>query len=257
MGTCHIASSKPSRGGRLASTRFDTRERERPAWMDVPLPPRPSGCAQPHGRPHGEGGAIPLQAILPPTAPSPDEDTQQTVAACTLRALTAVRPQEAAEQEAERDRPRVSVEPVHALIIIGVLVIALATSLTLLIQQSMSLAHEQTGTPVASAATGASAAQAPQSTPAASEPARATPDAPAESTVAEPTTTAPTFTPVDLNTASQAQLESVKGIGPVTAANIIAYRASAGRFTSVDELLNVQGIGAKTLEKIRPYVGVR
>lgn len=145
----------------------------------------------------------------------------------------------------------------HALIIIGVLVIALATSLTLLIQQSMSLAHEQTGTPVASAATGASAAQAPQSTPAASEPARATPDAPAESTVAEPTTTAPTFTPVDLNTASQAQLESVKGIGPVTAANIIAYRASAGRFTSVDELLNVQGIGAKTLEKIRPYVGVR
>lgn len=200
---------------------------------------------------------MPLQAILPPTAPSPDEDTQQTAAACTLRALTAVRPQEAAEQEAERDRPRVSVEPVHALIIIGVLVIALATSLTLLIQQSMSLAHEQTGTPAASAATGASAAQAPQSTPAASEPARATPDAPAESTVAEPTTTAPTFTPVDLNTASQAQLESVKGIGPVTATNIIAYRASAGRFTSVDELLNVQGIGAKTLEKIRPYVGVR
>lgn len=225
--------------------------------MDVPLPPRPDACAQPHGRPHGDGIAIPLQAILPPTAPSPDEDTQQTAAACTLRALTAVRPQEAAEQEAERDRPRVSVEPVHALIIIGVLVIALATSLTLLIQQSMSLAHEQTGTPVASAATGASAAQAPQSTPAASEPARATPDAPAESTVAEPTTTAPTFTPVDLNTASQAQLESVKGIGPVTAANIIAYRASAGRFTSVDELLNVQGIGAKTLEKIRPYVGVR
>ena len=225
--------------------------------MDVPLPPRPDACAQPHGRPHGDGTAIPLQAILPPTAPSPDEDTQQTAAACTLRALTAVRPQEAAEQEAERDRPRLSVEPVHALIIIGVLVIALATSLTLLIQQSMSLAHEQTGIPAASAATGASAAQAPQSTPAASEPARATPDAPAESTVVEPTTTAPTFTPVDLNTASQAQLESVKGIGPVTAANIIAYRASAGRFTSVDELLNVQGIGAKTLEKIRPYVGVR
>lgn len=248
MGTCHIASSKPSRGGRLASTRLITRERERPAWMDVPLPPRPDACAQPHGRPHGDGTAIPLQAILPPTAPSPDEDTQQTVAACTLRALAAVRPQEAAEQEAERDRPRVSVEPVHALIIIGVLVIALATSLTLLIQQSMSLAHEQTGTPAASAATGA---------PAASEPARATPDAPAESTVAEPTTTAPTFTPVDLNTASQAQLESVKGIGPVTAANIIAYRASVGRFTSVDELLNVPGIGAKTLEKIRPYVGAR
>lgn len=159
--------------------------------------------------------------------------------ASTLRAWTAVRPQEAAEQEVERDRPRVSVEPVHALIVVGVLVIALATSLTLLIQQSMSLAHEQSTTPTVSAT--ASATEPPQSTPVPSE----------------PTTVETTSTLVDLNTASQAQLESVKGIGPVTAANIIAYRASAGRFTSVDELLNVHGIGAKTLEKIRPYVGVR
>ncbi|RYQ11203.1 DNA-binding protein [Bifidobacterium pseudolongum subsp. globosum] len=200
---------------------------------------------------------MPPQASPLPGTPPSHEDTQQTATACTLRALTAVRPQEAAEQEAERDRPRVSVEPVHALIIIGVLVIALATSLTLLIQQSMSLAHEQNGTPAVSAATGAPAAQAPQSSPAASEPAGTMPDASSQPTASEPATIESTFTPVDLNTASQAQLESVKGIGPVTAANIIAYRASAGRFTSVDELLNVQGIGAKTLEKIRPYVGVR
>lgn len=165
--------------------------------------------------------------------------------ACALRAMTAVRPHETAEQETDRDRPRVSVEPVHALIVIGVLVIALATSLTLLIQQSMNLAHEQASTPTASTEAGATATEPPPSTPAPSEPTGTTPGAPAE----------PTF--VDLNTASQTQLESVKGIGPVTAANIIAYRASAGRFTSVDELINVQGIGAKTLEKIRPYVGVR
>lgn len=188
------------------------------------------------------------QAGVQPSTPSSVADfPRQTDASSTLRALTAVRPHEAAGRETERDRPRVSVEPVHALIVIGVLVIALATSLTLLIQQSMSLAHEQTGTPTANATAGTTPATAPQSAPAPSQPAAATPDAPAE----------PTFTPIDLNTASQAQLESVKGIGPVTAANIIAYRASAGRFTSVDELLNVQGIGAKTLEKIRPYVGVR
>lgn len=196
---------------------------------------------------------MPQQGGVQPSTPSSDADfPRQTDAASTLRALTAVRPHEAAGRETERDRPRVSVEPVHALIVIGVLVIALATSLTLLIQQSMSLAHEQTGTPTASATAGTTPATAPQSAPAPSQPAAATPDAPAEPTMADPT-----FTPVDLNTASQAQLESVKGIGPVTAANIIAYRASAGRFTSVDELLNVQGIGAKTLEKIRPYVGVR
>lgn len=195
---------------------------------------------------------MPPQAGPPPTAPSSDEDAHQTAAACTLRALTAVRPHEADEQETERDRPRVSVEPVHALIVIGVLVIALATSLTLLIQQSMSLAHEPGGIPTAGATAGTTPDAPPQSTPTPSEPAEAT-----AATPAEPTTNEPTFTPVDLNTASQTQLESVKGIGPVTAANIIAYRASAGRFTSVDELLNVQGIGAKTLEKIRPYVGVR
>ena len=219
MGIRHIASSKPDRGGRLAATRHDTCVHARPAWMDVPLPPRP----------------------VEDVPPSGEHAPHQMDTASTLRAWTAVRPQEAAEQEVERDRPRVSVEPVHALIVVGVLVIALATSLTLLIQQSMSLAHEQSTTPTVSATASATGTEPPQSTPVPSE----------------PTTVETTSTLVDLNTASQAQLESVKGIGPITAANIIAYRASAGRFTSVDELLNVHGIGAKTLEKIRPYVGVR
>lgn len=61
---------------------------------------------------------------------------------------------------------------------------------------------------------------------------------------------------LDLNTATVAQLDLLKGVGPVTAGNIIAYRARIGRFTSVDQLLEVKGIGAKTLEKLRPQVRV-
>lgn len=59
---------------------------------------------------------------------------------------------------------------------------------------------------------------------------------------------------VDLNTADQTTLESVPGIGPVKAAAILAYRAEIGAFTGIDQLLEVTGIGAATLESLRPYV---
>lgn len=62
---------------------------------------------------------------------------------------------------------------------------------------------------------------------------------------------------IDLNTATAEQLDSVKGIGPVTAQKIIEYRTQNGRFTSVDSLLNVSGIGMKTLEKMRAQLVVR
>ncbi|HEV3472386.1 MAG TPA: helix-hairpin-helix domain-containing protein [Actinomycetota bacterium] len=68
----------------------------------------------------------------------------------------------------------------------------------------------------------------------------------------EPTTT--TATLVNLNSADQAALESVPGIGPVKAAAILAYRAEVGAFESIDQLLQVTGIGAATLESLRPYV---
>jgi len=45
-------------------------------------------------------------------------------------------------------------------------------------------------------------------------------------------------------------------VGPVTAQRILDHRRSIGRFTSVDQLLDVSGIGAKTLTKIRPWVRV-
>lgn len=59
---------------------------------------------------------------------------------------------------------------------------------------------------------------------------------------------------VNLNTADQAALETLPGVGPVTAAAILEWRAQRGGFTSVDELLEVSGIGEATLAEIAPHV---
>lgn len=67
-----------------------------------------------------------------------------------------------------------------------------------------------------------------------------------------PATTAPAA--VSLNSADAGQLETIPGVGPVTAAAILAYRDEAGPFTSVEQLMEVSGIGPATLESIRPYV---
>ncbi|UUM58439.1 helix-hairpin-helix domain-containing protein [Streptococcus suis] len=61
---------------------------------------------------------------------------------------------------------------------------------------------------------------------------------------------------VNLNTATEAELQTISGVGAKRAADIIAYREANGGFKSVDDLNNVSGIGDKTLENIRPYVTV-
>ena len=62
---------------------------------------------------------------------------------------------------------------------------------------------------------------------------------------------------VNLNTATLADLDTLPGIGPVTAQAIIDYRASHGPFVSIESLLSVRGIGESTLSKIRDLVAVR
>lgn len=61
---------------------------------------------------------------------------------------------------------------------------------------------------------------------------------------------------VNLNTADAAALETLPEVGPVTAQAIIGYRDEHGGFASVDELLDVDGIGEATLAQIRPWVTV-
>lgn len=60
--------------------------------------------------------------------------------------------------------------------------------------------------------------------------------------------------PLDLNTATQAQLEELPGIGPVTAGRILTWRDENGAFTDPTELLEVSGIGERTLEQLAPLV---
>lgn len=62
--------------------------------------------------------------------------------------------------------------------------------------------------------------------------------------------------PVNLNTATQAQLESLPGVGPVMAGKIIAWRTEHGKFSSVNDLQEVDGVGPKTFERLKPLVSV-
>lgn len=59
---------------------------------------------------------------------------------------------------------------------------------------------------------------------------------------------------VNINTATKAELETLPGVGDVTAQRIIEYRNTIGGFTSVEQLLEVERIGEKTLDKLRPYL---
>ncbi|WP_324778836.1 ComEA family DNA-binding protein [Thiobacillus sedimenti] len=61
----------------------------------------------------------------------------------------------------------------------------------------------------------------------------------------------PAFAAVDLNTATQSELESVKGLGPAKAQAIISYRKEHGKFKNVDELDNVKGFGSASVAKLK------
>lgn len=62
--------------------------------------------------------------------------------------------------------------------------------------------------------------------------------------------------PVDLNAAGAADLDALPGVGPVLARRILDWRSQHGRFSSVDELGEVSGIGEAVLSRLRPLVRV-
>lgn len=64
----------------------------------------------------------------------------------------------------------------------------------------------------------------------------------------------PTQAIIDVNLATATQLDQLPGVGPTLAQSIVAYRDAHGPFTSIDDLLNVPGIGQRTLDAIRPFI---
>ena len=94
-------------------------------------------------------------------------------------------------------------------------------------------------TVVALAATGTAAEQKASAPAKAAAPAAATP-----------------ASPVNLNTATQAQLETLPGIGAKAAQRILEYRQKNGSFKKVEDLMNVRGVGEKSFLKLKPLITV-
>lgn len=66
----------------------------------------------------------------------------------------------------------------------------------------------------------------------------------------------PPAKPLDLNTATAAELAQLPGVGASTAKAIIQFREKSGPFERVEDLLAIRGISARRLQQIRPYVEV-
>lgn len=62
---------------------------------------------------------------------------------------------------------------------------------------------------------------------------------------------------ININTATQTELETIPGIGPSTALKIIEYRIQNGKFNSPDDLKNINGIGESKFENIKAYITVK
>ena len=69
-------------------------------------------------------------------------------------------------------------------------------------------------------------------------------------------TTSERPSPLNLNAATEAQLEALPGIGAATAARIVEYRKKNGGFKKVEDLMNVKGIGEKSFLKLKALITV-
>ncbi len=180
----------------------------------------------------------------------------------------------------QRNMPRLVAKPWYAVAVMLILVTALCASMTMLIRQSMNY-HAATAQQTNAAASSryGNAADRDAMQPKHSDSSQGVPSAPpsAPQSAGEPSAsaTAPSALPstvpsaspstspnagdaglINLNTATVQELDTLAGVGPVTAQRILDHRQRIGRFTSVDQLLDINGIGPKTLEKLRSQVTV-
>ena len=90
----------------------------------------------------------------------------------------------------------------------------------------------------------------------ATAPADAAPEPPETETEPEPETAPAVTGPLNINTATAEQLDTLPGIGPVLAQRIVDYRTANGGFRAAEELLNVSGIGNAKLMEILDEITV-
>jgi competence ComEA-like helix-hairpin-helix protein len=64
----------------------------------------------------------------------------------------------------------------------------------------------------------------------------------------------PPTAPVDVNTATVAQLQQLPGVGPAMANSIVQFRKKSGPFERIEDLLAIRGITSRKLERLRPYL---
>ena len=193
--------------------------------------------------------ATPEASVAIAATATPEISREQTSepAKPSLRDLAGVKPADTpTEQDGpKRDRPRLVFQPIHAVIAILTLSCALCASLTMLVQQAIhysALQQTQITQSKQSQASGttkdgaSSAATTPNQQPSMEQNGQ-------NKQTSEPT--------------EPSDLQTLKGVGPVTAQRIIDYRNQIGRFDNVDQLLEVNGIGEKTLAKFRDQVCAR
>ena len=180
----------------------------------------------------------------------------------SLRDLSGVKPADKlTEQDGpKRDRPRLVFQPIHAIIAILTLSCALCASLTMLIQQAVhysALQQSQITQSEQSKANGTEKDKTASTQTTPSQQPSTEPDSQSEPTSGPAEPADPADGLLNINTAGSDELQTLKGVGPVTAQRIIDYRNQIGRFDNVDQLLEVKGIGEKTLAKFRDQVCAR
>ena len=180
----------------------------------------------------------------------------------TLRDLAGVKPSDKPTEQdrPKRDRPRLVFQPIHAVIAILTLSCALCASLTMLIQQAVhysALQQSQITQSEQSKANGTEKDKTASTQTTPSQQPSTEPDSQSEPTSGPAEPADPADGLLNINTAGSDELQTLKGVGPVTAQRIIDYRNQIGRFDNVDQLLEVKGIGEKTRAKFRDQVCAR